>query len=143
MSKSYFVIGAILVAGIVWVKTSEPYRDRKAAMDAQNYEQVVNPGETISDEGLGWTCTRSNANGSGTVPCQMIIEPNRITYSFADSAQITFHVQNADANGIQEVSGVQVEQANREPAFGFCEKRGEGIRCEASNGQQMVEYEAR
>lgn len=141
-TPTYIVFGILVVGAGVWLKSADPEKTPRVNSMIHGTEQSL-PAETMtSDEGLGWTCTRSNANGAGTVPCQLIVEPNRVTYSFVDSAQVTFHVQNADASGVQEVSGVQVEGGNREAAFGFCEQRGDALRCEASNGETMVEYEA-
>lgn len=136
-TTSYIIIGTILVAGMVYVKTEQ----RKFA-PGPTPAVAQEPGRTLPDEGQGWQCFRSNAVGSGTVPCILIKEPNRVTFSFEDSAQITFHTQDQEGS-TAEVSGVQVEGANREPAFGFCEFRGNGARCEASNGAMMIEYDAR
>ena len=141
-TPTYLIAGAALVAAMVWIKTSDSTQTPRANALVHQNEQVQEPGTSLPDEGTGWSCFLSNASGSGRVPCILIKEPNRVTFSFEDSAQITFHTQDQEGS-TSEVSGVQVEGANREPAFGFCEFFGNGARCEATNGGTIVEYEAR
>ena len=137
-TSTYVIIGIVCISAAVWLKSV----DSANTPLVQQVEQVQEPGLDISDEGLLWNCSRSNANGSGSAPCVLIKEQNRVTFSFTDSAQITFHTQNRQGQ-TAEVSGVQVEGSNREPAFGFCDFTNDGARCRASNGPEMVEYEAR
>ena len=140
-NSTYVIFGTLLVAGTIWMRTTDWYKAASVPEAAIN-EQSQTVEIPFHDEGEGWVCSRSNANGSGTVPCILITEPNRVTFSFTDSAQITFHTQNRQGK-TAEVSGVQVEGSNREPAFGFCDFTNGGARCRVSNGPEMVEYEAR
>lgn len=143
MNKTYWIVGGLALAVGIYAKLAPPDNyPAGSPVDAVVVGQVPGPGLDISDEGLLWNCSRSNANGAGSAPCVLIKEPNRVTFSFTDSAQITFHTQNRQGQ-TAEVSGVQVEGSNREPAFGFCDFTNDGARCRASNGPEMVEYEAR
>jgi len=142
---------AIVAVGTSTIMThKDRYPDPVGAVAVEQY-----PGSTIDyspdrehgasgpdDYSLMWSCSRTNSNGSGTVPCIIVREVNNIVFNFTDDADITFWHGPVEGNSA-EVSGVQAEGSYREQAFGFCEFVGDGARCRASNGPEMVEYEAR
>lgn len=153
MNKTYWIVGVPILALGIYVKLA-PVDNYNPSADAVGIEQQY-PGSTIDyspdrehgatspdDYSNMWSCSRSNSNGSGTVPCIIVREVNNVVFNFTDDADITFWHGPVEGNST-EVSGVQAEGSYREQAFGFCEFTGNGARCRASNGPEMVEYEAR
>lgn len=142
MKTAYIMAGVIAIAGVVWFKTA----DRGYApdpIDAMSVGQLPDHGASSPDDYSNmWSCSRTNSNGSGTVPCIIIREVNNIVFDFTDDADITFWHGPLEGNSV-EVSGVQTEGSYREEAFGFCEFAGDAARCRASNGPEIITYEAR
>jgi len=132
---------AIAAVGTSTVMThKDRYPDPVAAVVVEQYPDHGASGP--DDYSNMWSCSRTNSNGSGTVPCIIIRGVNNIVFNFTDDADITFWHGPMEGNSA-EVSGIQAEGSYREQAFGFCEIIGDGVRCRASNGPEMVEYEAR
>jgi hypothetical protein len=119
------------------------YANNQTPADDGAYSPDRENGASGPDEhSLMWSCSRTNSNGSGTVPCVMIHEVNYVVFNFTDDADITFWLGDSEGP-FSSVDGVQAEGSHREQANGFCEFIGNGARCEATSGTEVIKYEAK